>query len=55
MKGKQLASLLGLVAVVGGVGYYLNKDSQKSWNGTGTSSGAKNGERLFPYVEVIGV
>ncbi len=41
MKGKQLASLLGLVAVVGGVGYYLNKDSQKSWNGTGTSSGGK--------------
>ncbi len=39
MKGKQLASLLGLVAVVGGAGYYLNKDNQKSWNGTGANSG----------------
>ena len=39
MKGKQLASLLGLVAVVGGAGYYLNKDNQKSWAGTGANSG----------------
>ena len=39
MKGKQLASLLGLVAVVGGAGYYLNKDNQKSWNGAGANSG----------------
>ena len=41
MKGKQLVSLLGLVAVVGGAGFYLLKDNQKSWNASGTTAGGK--------------
>ena len=41
MKGKQLASLLGLVAVVGGVGFYLQKDNRNSWSGGNSSAGNK--------------
>lgn len=41
MKGKQLASLLGLVAVVGGAGYYLKNDSINSWSGTTANAGGK--------------
>lgn len=41
MKGKQLASLLGLVAVVGGVGFYLQKDNRNSWSGGTSSAGSK--------------
>ena len=38
MKGKQLASLLGLVAVVGGAGYFLQKDNVNSWRNSGTAT-----------------
>ena len=41
MKGKQLVSLLGLVAVVGGAGYYLQKDNVNSWNGSTANTGGK--------------
>ena len=54
MKGKQLASLLGIVAVVGGVGFYLQRDQSKSWSTSG--NGAAGGKILdFPVNDVARV
>ncbi len=54
MKGKQLASLLGIVAVVGGVGFYLQRDQSKSWSTSG--NGAAGGKVLdFPVNDVARV
>ena len=41
MKGKQLALLLALVVVIGGVSWYLQKHSRSSWSATGSGSGGK--------------
>ncbi len=41
MKGKHLALLLLLVALIGGAGYYLQKDNNASWSPTKSPSGGK--------------
>ncbi|MEK0450044.1 MAG: hypothetical protein RL088_2312 [Verrucomicrobiota bacterium] len=42
MKGKQLVSLLGIVAVVGGLGYYMQSSNRNSWSEKGSGvAGAK--------------
>jgi hypothetical protein len=41
MKGKQLALLLVLVVVVGGVSWYLQKSNRSSWSETGAGAGGK--------------
>ena len=41
MKGKHLALLLVLVALIGGAGYFLQKDNSSAWDASGSSAGAK--------------
>ena len=41
MKGKQLALLLVLVVIVGGVSWYLQKGNRSSWSETGAGAGGK--------------
>jgi hypothetical protein len=41
MKGKQLAILLALVVVLGGAGWYLQKNQQSSWTKTAAGTGGK--------------
>ena len=41
MKGKHLALLLVLVALIGGAGYFLQKDNSAAWDASGSSAGAK--------------
>lgn len=41
MKGKQLAILLALVVVLGGLGWYLQTGNRSSWSSTAAGSGGK--------------
>lgn len=50
MNRKQILGLLGLVAIIGGVGFYLQKRSQSEWTESAATAGAKVLE--FPINEV---
>ena len=38
MKGKQLAIILGLVIIIGGVALFLNRRQSAEWSSTATTS-----------------